>query len=274
MEYRNRVENQESKAHTGRRLVSLNHVRQNNIVVTKLENPQQETVFEQEYRQAALVIREILQRNTEKQTDESLSRGEPRRLNARRLNSTYSEFQTAVPFIGDRGSGKTSMMYSILRRLDNYNDGSREEKQESSFWLGEENRDVCFVTLDMIDANVLKRTEDLLGIILSRLLALLEDLDSRGRYDLRELYRKLSELYKSMHNLYWQDSFQAEEVGITGLKRLADSQRSIQSFREFVAKGIVRGFGYRVSGEGVDKLSGASFRHEHGKAYGQGSASE
>ena len=235
MEYRNRVENQESKAHTGRRLVSLNHVRQNNIVVTKLENPQQETVFEQEYRQAALVIREILQRNTEKQTDESLSRGEPRRLNARRLNSTYSEFQTAVPFIGDRGSGKTSMMYSILRRLDNYNDGSREEKQESSFWLGEENRDVCFVTLDMIDANVLKRTEDLLGIILSRLLALLEDLDSRGRYDLRELYRKLSELYKSMHNLYWQDSFQAEEVGITGLKRLADSQRSIQSFREFVA---------------------------------------
>ena len=30
----------------------------------------------------------------------------------------------------------------------------------------------------------------------------------------------------------------------------------------------------QVSGEGVDKLSGASFRHEHGKAYGQGAASE
>ena len=45
---------------------------------------------------------------------------------------------------------------------------------------------------------------------------------------------------------------------------------------EVISRGerIVRGFGYRVSGEGVDKLSGASFRHEHGEAYGQGSASE
>lgn len=236
MEHQSRVGSQGDKAHAGRRLVNLNHVRQNNIVVTKLESPLQETVFEQEYRQAARVICQILRRKTTtEQERQPFSGCEPGLSNENRLNLTYSEFQTAVPFIGERGSGKTSVMYSVLRRLDNYNAKSIEVKNNSAFWLGEENKGVRFVTLDMIDANVLKRTEDFLGIILSRLLALLEDLDNNGRYDLRELYRKLSELYDSMHNLYWQDSFQAEEVGITGLKRLADSHRSIQSFREFVA---------------------------------------
>ena len=241
MEYRNGTERQADKVAAGRRLVSLDHVRQNNIVVTKLESQLKETVFEQEYRQAALVIRNILRRNAEEEKKQSYSRGDLPWQNPERLDSTYSEFQTAVPFIGDRGSGKSSMMYSVLRRLDNYNhcaedNAPTEERQKRAFWLGEENSTVRFVTLDMIDANVLKRTEDLLEIILSRLLALLEDLDNSGRHDLRELYRKLSELYKSMHNLYWQDSFRAEEAGIVGLKRLADSQRAIRSFQEFVAQ--------------------------------------
>lgn len=236
MEYRNQSEIEKCKISAERRLVSLNHVRQNNIVVTKLENRLRETVFDQEYRQAALAIHEILRRNVEEQKNLTRSERQFQLLNSERLNSTYSEFQTAVPFIGDRGSGKTSVMYSVLRRLDNYNEVPPEDESENAFSLGEENRDVRFVTLDMIDVNVLKRTEDLLEIILSRLLALLEDLDDRGRYDLRELYRKLTELYKSMHNLYWQDSFRMEEPGIIGLKRLADSQRSIQSFQEFVAQ--------------------------------------
>lgn len=241
MEYRNGTERQTDKEATGRRLVSLDHVRQNNIVVTKLERQLKETVFEQEYRQAARVIRDILRRNAEEQKKLSFSGGPFSQQHPNRLDATYSEFQTAVPFIGDRGSGKSSMMYSVLRRLDNYNhcaedDEPTERKTQRAFWLGEENDTVRFVALDMIDANVMKRTEDLVEIILSRLLALLEELDNSGRYDLRELYRKLSELYKSMHNLYWQDSFRAEEAGIVGLKRLADSQRAIRSFQEFVAQ--------------------------------------
>lgn len=39
-------------------------------------------------------------------------------------------------------------------------------------------------------------------------------------------------------------------------------------------KDLFEGLAIEHPGEGVDKLSGASFRHEHGKAYGQGSASE
>ena len=39
-------------------------------------------------------------------------------------------------------------------------------------------------------------------------------------------------------------------------------------------KDLFEGLGHRAPGEGVDKVSGASFRHEHGEAYGQGSASE
>lgn len=179
MEYRNQSEIEKSKISAERRLVSLNHVRQNNIVVTKLENRLRETVFDQEYRQAALAIHEILRRNAEEQKNLTRSDRQFRLLNSERLNSTYSEFQTAVPFIGDRGSGKTSVMYSVLRRLDNYNEVPPEDESENAFSLGEENRDVRFVTLDMIDVNVLKRTEDLLEIILSRLLALLEDLDDR-----------------------------------------------------------------------------------------------
>lgn len=209
-------------AHNSRkRTVSLDNVRQNNIVVVDLNEKLSETIFEQEYRQAAQIIRNILSH-----TSQLSSHGNPRESS---LSPNRTEHQTTVPFIGDRGTGKTSMMYSILRRLEHYEG----DNASSPFCLGDENSKVKFIALDMIDTSTLRHTEDILEIILSRILSYLENY--KGTNDFRELYRKIDSLCKDLSHVYWKKSFELEEAGLMSLKRIADSQKSIESFQDLVS---------------------------------------
>ena len=62
--------------------------------------------------------------------------------------------------------------------------------------------------------------------------------------------------------------------GASGYIFLSRPRRFGKSLLTSTLHSYFEGLGHRAPGEGVDKLSGASFRHEHGKAYGQGAASE
>ena len=85
---------------SSRRIVDLDQVCQNNIVVEELE-PDNRSVFQQEYVQAANIIDSILRLNKEKKEKKNGA------LHVK------AEYQTVVPFIGDRGTGKTSAMCYI-----------------------------------------------------------------------------------------------------------------------------------------------------------------
>lgn len=217
----------EIRGQSAYRTVNLDNVRQNNIVGVDLREKLSETIFEQEYKEAARSIRSIISHNVKWAAKRKLESDGKKGGFESAMNRT--EFQTAVPFIGDRGTGKTSMMYSVLLRLSRY-DGSNEA---APFDLGEEHDSARFITLDMIDANSMKRTEDVLEIILSRIFAYLESIG--GDEDFRELYRQIDSLYKDLSRVCWKQSFSSEELGLIGLKRIADSQKSIENFQKLVS---------------------------------------
>lgn len=208
------------------RTVNLDNVKQNNIVVIDLSKELTETVFENEYQKTAQIIKNILSHKMN--ANYLRNRDGKGKKCFEDLHATRTELQTVVPFIGDRGSGKTSMMYSVLKRLDTYGDSD----EIAAFNLGKENDGVHFISLDMIDANALKRTEDVLEIILSRMLSYLERIS--GEHDFHELYRKIDSLYKDLSRVKWKKSFSADEPSIMSLKQIADSQKSIESFQQLV----------------------------------------
>lgn len=217
----------------GHRTVKLDHVKQNNIVLVDLGRKSEESVFEQEYRKAAHIIDAIVCKNRTEADECGRRTG-----GARKCSGQWTDFQTAVPFIGDRGTGKTSVMCSVLERLRNYQGHS----EEAAFSLGKDNNDVRFIAFDMIDANTLKSSEDIMEIILARMLAYLEELqtdcdyrDSYRQHDaFRELYRQIDELYKELSLVYWKKADAREEYDLTNLQRIADSQKAITGFRQLV----------------------------------------
>jgi len=213
-----------------RRTVNLDNLRKNSIVIVDLDKPLSESVFAQEYQNAAQVIRNIIAYNAAVPKMPECEEAPNLKWSGAQVNR--SGFHTAVPFIGERGTGKTSIMCSILQYLAKFKGIS-----SKTFDLGEENRNTRFIALDMIDANTLKSSEDVLLIVLSRLLSYIEAAGEGGNCDdFRELYRKLDALYNDLSRVYQKESVRADESGLMNLKRIADSQKSIESFHNFIAE--------------------------------------
>lgn len=236
-----------ARSNFGYRTVKLDKVKQNNIVLLDYSDNVSESVFEQEYKKASRIIQSIIEDNRTKIPDRSksgLANMEdccPPCKNRRNRSVNLTEFHTAVPFIGDRGTGKTSVMRSILDHLKCYTG----ETPSAAFYLGSKNDSIRFITFDMIDANTLKCTEDVMEIILARMLAYLEDIqydvrmksdmdDSHADCSFRELYRQIDELHEDLSLVYWKKPDMRDEYGLTGLQRIADSQKAIASFRKLV----------------------------------------
>ena len=204
------------------RTVDLNHVRQNSIVLLDLDQPLSETVFQQEYQMASHLIDKVIQRNQDRNAVSS---------DQTDIGSYgYTDLQTAIPFIGDRGTGKTSMMISVWNWLKRY--ASSEQKE-----LFKLTGNPQFICLEMIDAGKLQGSEDILEIILSRLLSYLQEhnQDCTGRRpDYRELYKKIDFLYKDLVRIHWSDGPKIEEAGLLQLQAIADSQKASEQFRELI----------------------------------------
>lgn len=221
-------------------IVDLINVSQNNIVYIDLGKPLKEAIFEQQYKMAARMIAEII-RNSDRETGPQKgwcrecrrstcnacihrdSQGYRRDFGGRQ---NLTQFHTAVPFIGERGTGKTSVMYSVWERLRSY-DGNNEN---AAFYLGSDLKQVHFVTLDMIDAGMLKTTEDVLEIILAQMLGYLEGLRDDNAF--LDLYRRIDELHINLCAV--KDDREREEYGLTSLQHVADSRGTVTKFMELV----------------------------------------
>ena len=230
---------------TERLVVDLDHVRQNNIVFVDLSKQLTENVFALEYKKAAHVITGILDENNEGVAQDSYHCRECKtrasssceackfRSYAGCRGETYgkhrSEYQTAVPFIGDRGTGKSSVMLSVLRRLQNYNG----QIEGAAFNLGKNHDSVKFITFDMIDANTLRRSDDVMEIILARMLSFLDEL--QPDHDFRDLYRQIDELSSAMCKLRDDRRELAVTCGLMGLQKVVERQSAIEAFQKLVA---------------------------------------
>lgn len=226
-----------------KRIVSLDNVWQNNIVYVDLNKKLEESIFEQQYKKAARIISRIIHKGSSalEERNTVCRNCKNRACHSCRYRDRSScdevlrpwqsltEFQTAVPFIGDRGTGKTSVMYSILERLKNY---GATDAADAGFKLDPGYDDVRFVAFDMIDANVLRSSEDVMEIILSRMLTYLEEL--RPDDSFRELYRQIDELHGDLCLVQGDKKGKREEYGLASLQYVADSQKAVENFQKLV----------------------------------------
>lgn len=223
-----------------RRTIKLDDVRQNNIVWTDLNDGLAGSIFEQHFKKAVQTIGEIIG-ETKKHETKSWQPpcGEIKNRDCRtcRHRDSYgcrestkppvnwTKFHTAVPFIGERGTGKTSVMFSVLEYLKRYHG---ESVSGLNFF-----DDVRFITFDMIDAAMLTSTEDVMEIILSRMLNYLVEFS--GESDFRDLYRQIDELHKNMNRVYGKKPDSREGYGLSSLQQIADGQKVKTSFRDLVS---------------------------------------
>lgn len=226
-----------------KRIVKLDKVRQNNYVLTDLGKELQETVFLPEFQKAIQIIEWILGENKDLHRNDNYHcracKGRDCRsckyrdytaCQDKRKPKHRTEFQTAIPFIGDRGTGKTSVMYSVLMWLKKYCG----QNPDADFHLNEKYDSTRFITFDLIDANTLKSTEDAMEIILSKMMTYLEEFEPD--HDFRELYRQMDELHEAMLRTGSDRRQNPESYGLMALQKVADSQQAINSFRDLVAE--------------------------------------
>ena len=223
-----------------RRTVKLDDVRQNNIVWTNLNESLVGSVFEQHFKKAVQTVGDIID-ETKKHESKSWQPpcGESKNRDCRscrhrdfydcKESSTppvnWTKFHTAVPFIGERGTGKTSVMFSVLEYLKRY----RGESVTGLDFF----EDVRFITFDMIDAAMLTSAEDVMEIILSRMLSYLEEFS--GESDFRDLYRQIDELHKNMNRAYSKKPDSRDGYGLSSLQQIADGQKVKTDFSKLVS---------------------------------------
>lgn len=197
--------------------------------------------FKDEYEQAFLVVQRIIDQN-QKMCGSSFS-----------YDSKY-KIHNIVPFIGKRGSGKTSVMMSFSGVLSRYHEERIQDKQYYIFRnpLGEEQK-VRFTCIDSIDGSLLEKGEDIFKVILAQMYGKFLDMDRYGRpreksyeYDKRELQQLFDKVYRSVCKLEQENCGQPyyEESSITSLKNLASSLaltkefgRLVQQYLKLIADG-------------------------------------
>ncbi|MEH2940992.1 hypothetical protein [Lawsonibacter sp. JLR.KK007] len=214
------------------RIVKLEKLYQDGLVI---EEPKEleHSLMLPEYRRAAVMVSEIVQR-------------------AEQLKEPYdgTAVNNIISFVGKRGTGKTSVMRSFKEFLKNTKSGG----DVSLFQAGETwdlPDETCFVTLRYIDTSILKSSEDVMIIVLTRMFQyvrkLLETpscygLPATDQEETRSLFRKFEQVYESIMTLNEKRTFHEGESALQCLQSvnssfsLADNFRClVKEFLKFVA---------------------------------------
>lgn len=222
-----------------------------------IENDPENSLFAEQYDRAKKVLKEIIQSNDDLAANTHRARN--------RCHCGYSAFSivesdednrvpdpinTIIPFIGPRGTGKTSVMLSFQRML-----------QEMQFQDMLELKKCRFIGLDYIDAGVLKETEDVIALILARMLQFLLRLERSFSKNAQDQYReKLRRLFKHFdrfftnlcrlqgtHQLSVQEGFYETGSSLRELKEIASSYETEREFLELTGelRSFLREYGGR-----------------------------
>lgn len=181
-----------------------------------------------EYRQAGRLVGKIIH--------ESKAAERCARKDSPKINNTIS-------LVGTRGTGKTSVMLSVqnLLKQDNLKDNVR------SLFASGDAQDVLdhvsFVNLPYIDASVLKSSEDVMSIILARMLRYLYQLiepaykhgsDPFEQEETRSLFRQFEAVHQAIMTLNDRHPLQEGESALRRLQGLVSSFTLADSFRALV----------------------------------------
>lgn len=143
-----------------------------------------------------------------------------------------------IAFIGERGSGKTTAMFSFLNYLNNYSQNRQLKDWEpfAQIDLG----DVDFHCLDYIDGGLLEQRDNILQILIGNLYRkFLEASEERFHDDWREYdIRELQEVFIRVENSIQKinSSIEIGDSSIESLKNVSDSLGLKRELAELIEK--------------------------------------
>ena len=140
-------------------------------------------------------------------------------------------FHNIIPFLGDRGMGKSSAMLSFALFLQKYNKEIREPSPKYEL----SKREIGFYLIPRIDAAMLIKGENLLDIILAYMWKIFEK--NQSFENTQENVRKGFSCVKESYELYMDSIAGKEKKSIASVRNLKDLSRCLnlaQDFRELV----------------------------------------
>lgn len=204
----------------------------------KLENVKEftESIFSKQYENALISVKDIINNNGNI-TSESKEKIDP-------------EICNVVPFLGGRGTGKTSAMFSFYVFLKNY--AKDNDKQQNEFSFGS---DVHFLTLDPIYASMLGNNEGVLEAVLASMWNYYSrKVEEAGRWsdEIGDESEELSKEFADLKNSYQVYLQMSKQINLSTTKQLHDLSSSM-NFRSIFQK-FVKKFLKIFSGEAKNYL--------------------
>lgn len=215
-----------------------------------------ESYFRDNYYDAFDLTRKILERNKKlkkKQEDESGNCS---------ANIVQERLYNIITFCGGRGTGKTSVMDSVIGALqgDSYEYErfirEYEERDENKGKGNGKNTDLSqllneyeFICLDGIDASLLEGKEEILDVILSKMLQKMQhsiskkhernclwDMEDRRTYSRGDIFRKFEEICENRRKLLWrlENPYEPGESSAEQLNNLAGSLDIREKLQELI----------------------------------------
>ena len=205
------------------------------------ENEWRESYFYDEYNQAFQSVQRIINDNLDKKLKENLIEH-----SSKKADSKYNRIHNIIPFVGKRGTGKTSVMMSFSTMLENYSSSDRKNAQLYVFKdsNGDKQR-VKFYCTDCIDGSLLEKGEDIFKLILAQIYGMFIQMDKDGRprdksyeYEKRELQQSFDEVFRSICDLEKEGlkDIYYEESAITSLKSLSSSLDLTKKFEKLICR--------------------------------------
>lgn len=197
--------------------------------------------FQNEYLQAFQIVNDII--------EHSIQQKQKKR----------TQVQNILPFIGKRGTGKTSAMLSFRKALENYHriPKNRNEEPFFTFRIDQEKTEVLFTCLESIDGSLLEQDEDIFKIILAQMYNQFIEMNSdkrnpakeedrlgiyahghqsESRYDYckKELQMGFDKVYRSIVQFEHRNHREVEESPIMSLKNLSNSLQVRKDFENLI----------------------------------------
>lgn len=218
-------------------------IKSTEIKVEKLDDFHQ-SYYRNEYFHAFHVVNEILnQYVTRKERGNHL------------YDTACREIYNVIPFMGTRGSGKTSAMISFAGALKEYNHYLKEGKDPLFYEFDivksgscdgrRKAKEIMFTCLDWIDGSLLEERENIFKVILAQMYSRFLKWEQRDlsnnkdfEYEKRELQQGFDKIYRNICKLEVEEgsSVYLEESAISSLRDLSSSLALKADFEKFVQK--------------------------------------
>lgn len=162
----------------------------------------------------------------------------------RRSDQEYNEANNILSFIGERGTGKSSVMRSFIRALEKIGMYHHIPKPLGTYF---NEKEVSFTCLDYIDAALLEKGEDIISLVLAQIYQKFLDMDQikglfvQGEYDYRkrELLKQIESVYRTVCEIQILNSVNnlqnsASQSYLSKIDSLASSQKVKKEFGKLV----------------------------------------